>query len=97
MPKHNIHNFVNKLLFGRKFEKVDKTLDYSVRFLGPSHRKVFHDYFTGPLVGIIVTKSLSGIAAAFVHINLDKICTNNKGIEKLLKNLSNKHSRNRRA
>ena len=96
MPKHNIHNFVNKLLFGRKFEKVDKTLDYSVRFLGPSHRKVFHDYLTGPLVGAVVTQNLGGIAAAVVHISLDKFCTNNKSFEKLLKNLSNRHHRNRR-
>jgi hypothetical protein len=83
LPKHSTHKAVSKLVLGKSYPSVDKALDWPVRFLGPSHRKMFHSYSEAFVVGIF-TEGLEGGTAACIHVFLDQVDNRSKGLLKCL-------------
>ena len=43
MPSHSVHNYVNRLLFGRSYWKINREMDKPYVFLGRYHRVLFHE------------------------------------------------------
>jgi len=43
---------IDRLFLGKEFDYVHKFKDAPARWLGPNHRKLFHDHMTNILLGI---------------------------------------------
>ena len=86
MPGHKLHKSANKAVLGKDYEDVNKLLDFPQRFMGPAHRKYFHDHTT-PFLVLAATRDTKKAMAAVLHIMLDKSMTCKQGnkIEKLLR------------
>ena len=86
MPEHEIHLYVDWVLFGRTFPRVHKKIDEPIKFLGFRHREWFHDY---PSAGYIARREHPFCPYAecvgFAHVWTDNECTRKPRLLKLLR------------
>jgi hypothetical protein len=80
LPNHNVHGTVSKLVLGRSYPSVDKAVDWPVRFLGASHRRLFHTVPESFIIGIISSQSLEGGISGIVHVILGHADSRSKGL-----------------
>jgi hypothetical protein len=86
MPKRKTHEDISRILLGKSFGIVDKTIDYPVKFLGGSHRKVFHSIPQAFLLGLVLTGDVKGAISGVLHVATDLLdTTGKKEIKKLIK------------
>jgi hypothetical protein len=84
LPKHRIHNYADKLWFGRSFPKVHKAIDLPYIVYGRSHRRFFHTYKEAYPIGYIVSGEAKGALSGAFHIWLDKECSEDKDFRRWL-------------
>lgn len=68
MPSGKVHRWFEKRVLGKVYN-VGKVLDWPAKFLGPSHRRYFHDTKT-ILLSMAIDKDIGKAVA--LHIALDK-------------------------
>lgn len=97
MPKRKIHESVTKLLLGQSYTHVDEIIDFPVKFLGPSHRKLFHTLPESFLLGLLMSGEIRGGLAGLLHVLTDNIDSNTrKEINKLFNNRGDRNCRKKR-
>lgn len=97
MPSHEIHCYVDRLLFGRSYWRLHKQLDKPVLLLGKRHRVLFHDGLTSMAIALqLYPNDRKALEAALVHVQLDWLCSSNPFFAKQLKHFAQKDSRRRR-
>ncbi len=89
MPERRIHSWITRLLLGRGYDEVHRTLDYPSLFLGPRHRRLFHDSMDAVMIGYLIG-GLDGAVAAMLHILIDEICSSDEEFDRLLRFLASK-------
>jgi hypothetical protein len=97
MPGWGVHAYADRVCFGKSYYKIHREIDWPYKFLGKDHRKFFHDPLSAP---IIAEKCYPGdpnaVEAAYLHILLDQLCSNNPEYRKLLEKLVLLDKRSRR-
>jgi len=75
MADRKTHELVDKLVLGRKFSHVHRIKDLPAKYLGPHHRKLFHDPLTNILIGAMYGPEamLSGFLHDMVDIASSKL------------------------
>lgn len=85
VPGWRVHAFVDRTLFGKSYSKIHRRLDEPVKYLGRSHRVLFHDFPTAYLVARdCYPGDSNAVFAAYGHILLDEQCGADPGYKKLL-------------
>jgi hypothetical protein len=84
LPKHKPHNYADKLLFGKSFPEVHKTIDLPYIVYGRSHRRFFHPYKEAYPIGYIITGEAKGALSGAFHVWLDKECSEDKDFKRWL-------------
>ena len=85
MPGREVHAYVDKLLFGRSYWRIHREMDRPYKYLGKSHRILFHDPVLAYMIaGKQYPDDVTAIAAAQCHIALDNLCTRNPGFKRIL-------------
>jgi len=87
MPQRKVHNTLNRMLFGRDFNQLNKVLDSAHKVLGTRHRIVFHHPVQAAIVGYSMYGE-EGALAALLHSITDEATTRNKYLKHLLEMLS---------
>lgn len=73
MPDNKTHKELDRLVFGRVFEKVHHEKDVYAKYLGPSHRRIAHD----PISNLIIAMTqypedpLKAFVSAQLHDLID--------------------------
>ena len=83
MPERRVHNHFTKLLLGKTYDEVHRALDSPAKFLGRGHRVLFHDRAEAALIGYAIAGD-EGALAAHLHVTLDELCSQNKGLADLI-------------
>lgn len=80
MPDRKTHLAIDKLILGREYNKVHKIKDAPSKFLGPSHRTLFHDPASDLLIALASYPEdpLGAYASALLHDALDYADTRRK-------------------
>ena len=87
MPKRKTHEDIAKLLLGQSYPIVDQGLDWPVKLMGSSHRKLFHTLPQAFLIGLILTGDAKGAMAGVLHVITDHVDSGaKKEMGKLIKN-----------
>jgi len=78
MPPWKIHEFIDKVILGKKYKKVHRLLDFPAFFV-KNHRRFLHDKY-GVLLALITHDfdPKAGLSA-ILHILLDKKLSYKKG------------------
>jgi len=99
LPGWDLHRYADRVNFGRSYPKIHQKMDWPYKILGKDHRKYFHD----PLSAAAIAKRYypedpNAVRAAYLHILLDQLCTENPEFKKSLKKfvLLDKRSRRRK-
>jgi hypothetical protein len=71
MPSREVHLLLDKLVLGKGYPRVHKTLDLPSLWMGARHRSLMHDVLTAMFVGLLVGNS-EGAMSALMHVWLDK-------------------------
>lgn len=99
MPDRQTHEYVSELFFGKKFSDVHIALDSPSRRLGPSHRRMFHSHRAAVLVARAVSNDPDAPLAAILHVDLDRICSEDPYFESTIElkaKLKRRQTRDRR-
>ncbi|TMI05960.1 hypothetical protein E6H34_11570 [Candidatus Bathyarchaeota archaeon] len=99
MPNRRTHEHVSELFFGKRFSDVHIALDSPSRKLGPSHRRMFHSHRAAVLVARAVSNDPDAPLAAILHVDLDRICSEDPYFESFIElraKLARRRSRDRR-
>jgi len=97
MPKRKMHENVAKLVLGQSYPIVDAGLDWPVKLMGGSHRKLFHTLPQAFIIGLILTGDVKGGIAGVVHVITDNVDSGaKKEMSKLIKNRGEKVCRKKR-
>jgi hypothetical protein len=75
MPRKNTHKKISKIVLGRDYGEVDALIDWPVRFLGKSHRKLNHTLVEAIVIGFLASGEARGAAAGALHIVVDVAST----------------------
>ena len=86
MPSHEVHRLIKKMLFGESDAKVDRLIDYPVRFLGFKHRILFHDKETLRLLYLLYGEK--GLRDGVLHLFLDNHIRINSDLHRILKEIA---------
>jgi len=93
-----VHRYADLVNFGKSYYKIHKEMDWPYKILGKDHRKFFHDPLSAP---IIAERCYPGdpnaIEAAYLHILLDQLCSENPEYKKSLEKLALLDKRKRRS
>jgi hypothetical protein len=73
VPKRKTHEVISKLLLGQTFSEVNQAIDWPIRFLGPSHRIMFHTIPEAFIIGLVVTGDVKGAIAGVAHVLTDNV------------------------
>jgi hypothetical protein len=97
MPKRKTHEVISRLLLGQSYPNVDRGLDWPVKFMGRSHRKLFHTIPESIIIGLLLTGDVKGAMAGVLHVVTDTVDSGaKKKIGKLINNRSDKGCRKKR-
>ena len=84
MPAWKVHEFVDKIVLGKKYKKVHRLLDFPAFFV-KNHRRFFHDKY-GVLLALITHDfDVRAGLSALLHIKTDKKISYKEG--KILLNI----------
>ncbi len=80
MPDRKTHLALDRLLLGKEYNKVHAIKDAPSQWLGPSHRRLFHDPASDLLVAITAYPDdpLGAYASALFHDTADVVDTSRK-------------------
>jgi len=97
VPGWDVHAYADRVYFGRSYYKIHREMDWPYKILGKDHRKFFHD----PISASIIAEQCypgdpNAEEAAFLHIILDQLCSENPEFRKLLEKFALLNKRNRR-
>jgi hypothetical protein len=73
MPKRRTHEKIAKLLLGKSYPNVDIVIDLPSKFLGSSHRRIFHTPLEAALIGLFLSGDIRGAADGVLHILVDAV------------------------
>lgn len=79
-----VHNYVCRTILGKSYDEVNSAIDGPYKFLGKSHRVLFHDPISAVVVGFTNSKGFNGSLAGLLHVGVDWLCSQNKDIKKVL-------------
>jgi len=94
MPNREIHRYTSKLLLGEPYDEVHSVLDGPVKQLGRRHRVLYHDPAEAALIGYKIA-GVEGALAALLHVTVDRVCSKDKKLESLIKQLRQGRGRDR--
>jgi len=60
---------------------VDRAIDWPVRFIGLSHRKIFHSYPEAFIIGVLSSQSFLGGFGGCLHVLLDNVDRSSKDLK----------------
>src|SRR4030067_1667891 len=83
IPKHRVHRYVDKLLYGTSFPEVHRAIDRPYVFLGRKHRKMFHTPKEAYIMGSSASLDSRAGLAGLTHAWVDRECSRNKSLKKL--------------
>src|SRR5260370_10944383 len=76
MPSRRAHRYLTLLYFGSEYNKLHEALDRPARWMGPAHRRMFHDYEMAAYIArLLYPNDRAAISAAFFHLELDRMCS----------------------
>ncbi len=78
MPDAKTHAKINRLMLGKDYLWVSALMDKPAAYLGPSHRRVFHDQDTAFLIFLRSGGDVKALMAAELHIAADREYTQAK-------------------
>jgi len=84
MPSRRAHRYYSRQLFGRDFDDVHQAMDSPSRWLGPSHRRIFHSYVDAAILAMLVSKDPDAPRAAAFHVLLDEMCSANPAYRSMI-------------
>ena len=89
LASNQVHRFMDRIIFNKSYWKLHSTIDKPVLFLGRSHRKYFHDGLTTVAIAQrLYPNDEDAEWAAWLHIYLDDVCSNDPEFHKFLKKLA---------
>ena len=89
LPSLRVHNYVNRLLFGKTYYKINKDMDSAFVFFGRRHRILFHDsVWANMIASAHYPGDNKALLAAEYHIRLDEYCSRNPQFKKNLEKLA---------
>lgn len=89
MPGWRVYRFIDLLNFGRSYYKIHEEMDWPWKILGKDHRKYFHDPLSAPVIAEhCYPDDPNAVEAAYVHILLDQLCSENPEYKKSLEKLA---------
>jgi hypothetical protein len=97
LPGWDVHTYADRVYFGKSYYRIHKEMDWPYKILGKDHRKFFHD----PLNALIIAERCypgdpNAEEAAYLHILLDQLCSENPEYKKMLEKLALFDKRKRR-
>jgi len=87
MPSLKIHKLISKVLLGRPYSKVHKTMDKPAKHPGAKHRALYNDPISASLLAALSSKDGLAIPAAILDALANEACSRNKALRKLLETL----------
>lgn len=87
-PSRKVHRATTKFVLGNEYDEVHRLLDIASKFMGKTHRKYFHDPMSAMAAGASVAGE-RGALTALLHLEVDKICSKNPELKKVLEMLAN--------
>jgi len=97
LPGPKVHEFIDRLFFGKSYRKIHREMDKPFKILGRRHRELFHD---ATWAYIVASKLYPGdpnaVLAAQCHIIYDEICSRNPQFRMYLEMLARSNSRMKR-
>jgi hypothetical protein len=96
MPKHKVHEYVDRRFLGKTYPKVHKALDAPIKLLGKKHRILFHSLPEAFAIGALTESSLKGGLAGVLHVITDTQTTKHKHFKNTLEQLAELDSRTRK-
>jgi hypothetical protein len=94
MPNRRFHRYSSRLIFGKSYDEVHKTLDAPVKYLGRRHRVLYHDPAEAALIGYRIA-GLEGAMAALMHVTVDRACSRDKNLLSTIRKLKQSRGRSR--
>lgn len=89
MPGWQVHDFMDRSLFGRSYGKVHRKMDEPCFYLGRKHRVLFHDYTSVRIIAQgCYPNDDNAVWAAWNHITVDEVCTADPAYKKFLEELA---------
>jgi len=97
LPSWDTHTYADRVNFGKSYYKIHKEMDWPYKIFRKDHRKFFHD----PLSAAVIAERCypgdpNAVEAAYLHILLDQLCSEDPEYRKLLEKLALLDKRNRR-
>jgi len=83
VPSRRIHSMVTRMLLGKDYEWLHCLIDFPSRWLGKRHRILMHSD-VDPLITLVMTGDPDAALAHYLHIKLDRMCSRDKKLEKIL-------------
>jgi hypothetical protein len=96
MPRHRVHEYVDRTILGRAHPKVHKALDAPIKLLGRKHRIVFHSLPEAFAIGTIAESSLEGGFAGILHVITDTQTTKHRHLKNTLEQLTELNSQTKK-
>lgn len=89
LPGWDVHRYADRVNFGKSYYKIHEEMDWPYKILGKDHRRFFHD----PLNALIIAERCypsdpKAVEAAYLHILLDQLCSENPEYKKMLEKLA---------
>jgi hypothetical protein len=97
LPGLDVHRLFDQTFFGKSYYKIHREIDLPFKVLGKKHRILFHD----PLSAQILAQRCypndpNAVVAAYGHIFLDNLCTEDPEFRRFLEQLALLHKPKRR-
>lgn len=88
MPSRRVHNFLNRIIFGSSYDKINAAIDEPFKYLGRKHRILYHNPLEAGIIGLTKTSDINGFMAGFLHVYVDQTCSDNKSLKATLEILA---------
>jgi hypothetical protein len=94
MPPNQVHSFMDRMMFGKSYWKLHQIIDKPYWIWGRKHRILFHDYYsTVAIAQKIYPNDSDAEWAAWMHVELDNMCSADPKLLKMLKKLAKRYYR----
>jgi len=98
LPKHEGHNFIDRVCLGRSFPRLHRALDKPVFFLGKYHRELFHDLTTAYFIAHqTYPNDPRAVESARLHIYYDEFCSRDPEYRRYLEKMAKSDKQRRKA
>jgi hypothetical protein len=97
-PSLAVHNYIDRIHFGRAFPRLHRRLDKPVFYLGRRHRELFHDLATACFIARkTYPDDPKAPYSAMLHIHYDALCSWDPVYKKYLEHLAKLDKQRRKA